>query len=272
MPLSGAGSTKGVVRWQNAVLSSDNLAALDHALGCLLLALGVALAPWWWTASYGEPSPGGTRMKLLLEYWSGLRDAFISELTLTRRAGRACVNSLKPKHVALVPALLYWAALASLLTVVWQAARPHVFSHNLALKGSATAISNCGLTPPYAPERVEPSRLIDGKKNRAYDACTRRVENAWVLVDLKRAAMVDSMVVSGRDDCCWLSDTLPLVLEASMDRNSYEVIARRETPFTRDEPWRVELAEPVHARYVRVRIDREGPGEIVLSEIEIYGR
>jgi len=167
--------------------------------------------------------------------------------------------------------VLRWVLLAlgiGATAFVWLGSR---LTGNLAARASVTMSSNCGAVPVYSRGAVEPARLVDGKKDRNYDACTTAEREPWVLLDLGRRAIVDRVVVSGRAECCWGWGTLPLLLEISEDGREYELLRRRLVPFTRDEPWRAKVGNKT-ARYVRLRVE---PGadvsEIVLSEVEVYG-
>jgi hypothetical protein len=172
-----------------------------------------------------------------------------------------------PLRVAIVRWLLLALGLAAIVLAWLGSWRPG----NLARRASVTMSSNCGTVPVYSLGPVEPARLVDGKKDRNYDACTTGEREPWVLIDLGKRATIDRIVVSGRADCCWGWGTLPLLLELSEDGREYETVRRRMVPFTRDEPWRVSIPHKT-ARYVRLRVE---PGadvaEIVLSEVEIYG-
>jgi hypothetical protein len=171
-----------------------------------------------------------------------------------------------PLRVVVVRWLLLVLGLAA-LALVWRGPR----ADNLARHAQITMSSNCGAVPIYSRGPVEPARLVDGKTDRNYDACTTAEREPWLLFDLGKRAALDRVVISGRADCCWGTGTLPLLLELSEDGHDYELVRRRRVPFTRDSPWRTNLGHKT-ARYLRLRVE---PGselsEIVLSEVEIYG-
>jgi hypothetical protein len=142
---------------------------------------------------------------------------------------------------------------------------------NLARNGSVTMSSNCDILPDYSPFPAEASRLVDGKTDRGYDACTAKGRAPWIRVDLGLRAVVNRIVLVGRADCCWAADTLPLVVEVSEDGKEFTEIQRRTLPFTRDDPWTILLEQRI-ARIVRLRVDSpSNRSQIVLTEIEVYG-
>jgi hypothetical protein len=143
-------------------------------------------------------------------------------------------------------------------------------ARNLARGKPIRMSSNCEAPPTYSPISVEPSRLVDGSKSRWYDACTQKERGPWVWIDLQAAAKLDSVVVTGRRDCCWGYADLPLVLELSEDDATFTEVARRELPISDRDPWRVKLAG-ARGRYVRLRVDAPGAASIVLQEIEVFG-
>jgi F5/8 type C domain-containing protein len=154
------------------------------------------------------------------------------------------------------------------LIAVWSPARAR---GNLARRASVTMSSTCDAKPGRSTFPVEPARLVDGKTSRDYDACTTWELHPWVQLDLGVRAAIDKVVVLGRADCCWGVDALPLVLEVSEDGQDFRQVRRRNLPFTRDEPWRVPL-DGSTARMIRLRADSEQESDIVLTEIEVYGR
>ena len=142
---------------------------------------------------------------------------------------------------------------------------------NVALGASVRMSSLCDVKPPHSPYPLSPKRLTDGKRKDQYDACTAGSTRPWVTVKLKQPAIVREVVIYGRHDCCWAGNTLPLVAELSLKGSPLKTVGRREFPFTRDEPWRIALAEPVVADTLRLRVDSKATAEIVLSEIELLG-
>ena len=143
---------------------------------------------------------------------------------------------------------------------------------NLALGASVEMSSNCWTAPLHALTPVGPSLLVDGLRERDYDACTGAEHSPWAKLDFGGRVALERIVVSGRADCCWATDTLPLLLEVSDDNQNFREIRRRTLPFTRDDPWIVTGANAA-GRYLRVRVASERPhSEIVLSEVEVYGQ
>lgn len=156
----------------------------------------------------------------------------------------------------------------AILAVAARAAthEPSASTGNIAHLAKVTMSSNCGLQPKGQPGRVEPLRLVDAKRVRHYDACTKSEERPWVSFDFENSRRIAGIGVHGRGDCCWERMGFPLLAEVSSDGVHFDVVARRDVPFTRGEPWRVSFG----ARVVRVvRLRSEVRGEIVLSEVEI---
>lgn len=144
-------------------------------------------------------------------------------------------------------------------------------SLNLALHKPVRMSSDCEMRPWHSYLPVEAARLVDGKKWRPYDACTLREREPWVWIDLQSATRLETVVVTGRSDCCWGYADLPLVLEVSEDDESFTEVARRVVPLSDRDPWRVELDEGARGRFLRLRVDGNRRAQIVLAEIEVYG-
>lgn len=180
---------------------------------------------------------------------------------------RAWASEQAPLRVVVVRWLLLGLGLAALV-LLWRGPS----KSNLALRAEVTMSSSCDILPAFSQGPVEPARLVDGKTERNYDACTTVEPEPWLSFDLGRRATLDRVVISGRADCCWGWGTLPLLLEVSEDGRDYELVRRRKVPFTRDSPWRTSLGHKT-ARYVRLRVEpgASDASEIVLSEVEIYG-
>jgi F5/8 type C domain-containing protein len=172
-----------------------------------------------------------------------------------------------PLRVVLVRWILLASGILATLTL-WHDPSAH---GNLARNASVTLSTICDELPEYSPFPAEPSRLVDGKKDRAYDTCTAPGPGSWLEVDLGARAVLDRVIVVGRADCCWSQHTLPVVLEVSDDGRAYREVERRSLPFTRDEPWIIALRQQT-ARQLRLRVDSTDPrSQIVLLELEAFG-
>ena len=73
----------------------------------------------------------------------------------------------------------------------------------------------------------------------------------WLEIDLGRVKSVRRLYVKNRADCCQ-ERAVPLVAEVSNDRENWQVVARRDSPFLLWEP----SFQAVAARYVRLRVLR----------------
>jgi hypothetical protein len=157
-----------------------------------------------------------------------------------------------------------------------------VGSTNVARGRTVSASSICPHTREAPPGMDALSRLTDGTRVEgwvgpghewgqvAFAMCTELELHPWVTVDLGRERTIREVVVYGRSDCCW-EETVPLDVQLSVDNQAFVTVATRTDPFTADFPWKVEV-EGRRARYVRLYQMRDTPANIVLSEVEVYGR
>jgi hypothetical protein len=123
-------------------------------------------------------------------------------------------------------------------------------------------------TSSLAPGSPAPARLVDGEAVGAYGVRTESEPSAWIMIDLQGSYALERVVVHDRADGS-VDETVPLVAELSIDAQTFDVIGRREAPFSQDEPW-VLAVRGLRGRYVRVR--RERPGALVLTEVAVFGR
>ena len=158
-----------------------------------------------------------------------------------------------------------------------------VFSdRNIARGKTVTASSIGGFTPEALPRKGRLSRMVDGNvlerwrvgmmtDHGVYAGGTDRQIHPWITVDLGRTRTVNNVVVYNRADCCWGAADIPLSLQLSNDNQTFDTVATRETEFSDDFPWRQSVGGR-KARYVRLWSPANTPKEIILSEIEVYGR
>jgi F5/8 type C domain len=118
---------------------------------------------------------------------------------------------------------------------------------------------------------LTPAGVVDGRLTATYDVCTKLEPDPWVEVDLQAPYDISKVIVFNRGECCWGERELPMVVEGSLNRRDFAEIGRRAAPFTQRAPWVLPLAH-ARARYVRVRVPSHEPRELVLSEVEVYGR
>jgi hypothetical protein len=112
----------------------------------------------------------------------------------------------------------------------------------------------------------KPEALVDGDIGTSYAVATAKQENAWLAVDLGAPYAVTSVVVRNRVDG-WFDDSLPLLLETSIDGEHWNAVGRRDTTFSASAPWTVRLdRSPV--RFVRVHSLTLTC--LALTEIEVY--
>lgn len=94
---------------------------------------------------------------------------------------------------------------------------------------------------------------------------TDEQDDPWVVVDLGQDARIGAFEIHNRVDCC-AERAVPLVLELSRDRARWDVVARRDTPFS---IWSGSVT-PQTARWVRVRAPRRVM--LHLSGIRVFAR
>jgi hypothetical protein len=95
--------------------------------------------------------------------------------------------------------------------------------------------------------------------------------NPWAIVDLGQVHVLKRAKVYNRDDCCWGQYELPQVFEVSLDGVSYVEVARQLVAYTAAKPWEVSIGDK-QARFVRLRVEAPIPRELVLTELEVFGR
>jgi hypothetical protein len=115
------------------------------------------------------------------------------------------------------------------------------------------------------------SAAVDGSKSSSYEVCTNFESRPWLTVDLQGEHKLTKAVIYYRGDCCQGSFDLPAVLELSEDGTNFTEVGRRTTAYSAQDPWTVSLGGK-KAKVVRLRVDTNEPKELVLNEVEIYGR
>lgn len=126
---------------------------------------------------------------------------------------------------------------------------------NLAL-GQATSSSSA-----YGNQKTTHG-AVDGKKT-AHGFHTAEETKPWLLIDLGSTKTIGTVVVYNRSDCCE-DRAVPLVVEASVDGEEFEVVARREKKFSR---WEASFPKR-EARFVRLMAEKKT--FLHLNEVEIY--
>jgi hypothetical protein len=142
---------------------------------------------------------------------------------------------------------------------------------NLAL-GKPVQLSSrrpsCGTA---SPEGLPGSGLVDGNHSGSYDICTNSEVNPSATIDLGQVHTLTQVKVYNRDDCCWGVYDLPAVVEISVDGAGYTEVGRQSAAYTAAKPWILPI-DGKAARYVRVRVDGPQPRELVLTEVEVFGK
>jgi hypothetical protein len=145
-------------------------------------------------------------------------------------------------------------------------------SKNLALGKPAQMSSRRPSCPPGAGEAgLPPSGAVDGNKAGAYDICTSYEVRPWLTIDLQSVHKLSKAVIYYRGDCCQGAYDLPAVLEVSEDGTTWTEVGRRTTAYSAQDPWTVPI-DGKRAKIVRLRVDSNDSKELVLNEVEVYGR
>lgn len=121
---------------------------------------------------------------------------------------------------------------------------------------------------------VTPTDLAAGKPWRtssslsaAYSAKiffhTNEEMNPWFEIDLGEIKSVSRLYVKNRADARW-ERAVPLIVELSNDRSTWQAVAKRESPFAIWEP----SFAPSKARYVRLRVPRVT--FLHLEQVKVY--
>lgn len=151
------------------------------------------------------------------------------------------------------------AAIVLLLLLVGSHfARARLAERNLAL-GKPVAPSSIRLNPP------SPAELVDGRTQGTIGIHTNDEPAPQIVIDLEAEHTIHTIKVYNRGDG-WFDDSLPLVVDTSVDGVTYDLVARRTNHF---DVWSMD-AGGREARFVRVR--RPDPGYIALNEVEVFGR
>jgi hypothetical protein len=112
----------------------------------------------------------------------------------------------------------------------------------------------------------KPELLVDGDIGTSFAVATTRTENPWLSVDLGSPHPIGTIDVYNRVDG-YVDDSLPIVIETSLDDAHWTEVGRRDTTFGAYPPWTVHPGR-MPARFVRARsLVRT---TFALSEIAVY--
>jgi hypothetical protein len=217
--------------------------------------------------------PGAARHARALDHLkcsAGLSPASAAYEPLARAFAwlEARVDTRSARELWIARGLRPAAVIVALVLLGWQT----FGARNLAPRSTLTASSDCGTAPPPALGKGPLSRLVDGRRHEAsYAMCTRLEQEPWVTLDLGRARRIDEIALYSRSDCCWGRHDLPISVQLSLDNQEFATVATRSTPFSAVFPWRLDI-DHTRARYVRLFSSSQKPVEIVLNELEVYGR
>jgi hypothetical protein len=168
--------------------------------------------------------------------------------------------------------LCRWGALAGLALGILGGGIRCATPQNIALGKPVQASSRRPNCPSGSGDSgLPPSGLVDGSKGKSFDICTNYEVRPWVKIELEAVHRISKVMVYNRGDGGWGLNDLPVVLELSVDGVNFAEIGRRTTPYTASDPWTVS-ASGQRAAVVRLRVDSDGPRELVLNEIEVFAR
>ncbi len=173
-----------------------------------------------------------------------------------------------PRAFRLARVLRASCIFAALLCCSWVVITPR----NLARDKSVSSSSLCSDMPaaPIGAPRL--SRVVDGiqfEVRRA--ACTEKELAPWFTVDLGSPHSIKSIVIYPRTDGFWYVDEPPFVVQLSQDNEHFRTEETRTVPFAPDAPWRVVVQDKI-ARYVRFAGGADKQQQLIVNEIEVYGR
>ncbi len=121
---------------------------------------------------------------------------------------------------------------------------------------------------PSSSRHGDGHELVDGEIATVPGVFTNVEESPNVTIDLVDTYAVDQIRVHNRIDQAF-DDSLPLVVEVSVDGATFKQLGRREEHFAADPPWILKTNhEP--ARFVRIKVMKRG--YLALSEVEVYGK
>jgi hypothetical protein len=143
----------------------------------------------------------------------------------------------------------------------------------LAIVAQLTRATNFALhrpaqsTPTAYGTTVEGA--VDGELDGRFGFHTQEDDSPQLTIDLQKPRAVATIKVFGRGDCCF-DQSVPLVLEISIDGTSFRPLSERTTEFSQSDPWIVKVGHGVTARFVRLRVKHHGV--LVLGEVAVYGK
>jgi hypothetical protein len=109
---------------------------------------------------------------------------------------------------------------------------------------------------------------VDGVKNGRFGYHSVEAEQPFLTIDLQKAYALSKITVFGRGECCF-DQSIPVVVEASLDGMAFHKVEERTTAFSESEPW-VMTPGGTLARFIRIRVEHRGV--LVLSEVEVNGK
>jgi hypothetical protein len=115
---------------------------------------------------------------------------------------------------------------------------------------------------------MKPEGAVDGKRYGTYGFHSELGKSPSLTIDLGAPHEISHIDVYGRHDCCF-EQSVPMVVESSLDNQTFTPIAQRDAPMDHALPWSIPVRY-VKGRYIRLRTARES--YLVLTEVEVQGR
>jgi hypothetical protein len=165
-----------------------------------------------------------------------------------------------------------WVRLATLVGLCAAGIALSTSPRNVAYHRPVIASSYCSSMPLPRTIEEKVSGVVDGvAMERRFGLCTDAEVHPWVTIDLERTYAISQVVVYDRSDCCWNASNVPLSVQLSTDNQHFGTVGTMKESFPPSLPWKLTvMGHP--ARYVRLIVASNQPKDIVISEVEVYGR
>jgi hypothetical protein len=143
---------------------------------------------------------------------------------------------------------------------------------NLARGKYVTSSSQCGDIPAPPLGSPQLARAVDGvRSEKRFAVCTNREQEPWITIDLGALYSIQKVVVYPRSDGFWGIDDVPIRIRLSRDDEHFSDVGKRKVPMASDFPWHLKVGGK-KARYVQLTAATQQPQQLIINEIEVYGR
>ena len=170
------------------------------------------------------------------------------------------VDPRTPRQLRVARVIRIIVSAIAIVVLLWWSLSILLSTPNVALRKPVRASSLRGMT--------DGSGFTNGNVESTYGVHTETEASPWISVDLGSVMSLSKVKVYGRGDG-WANESVPLVLEISVDGETFTEVDRRADPVGQFLPW-TSKRDGEKARWVRVRLPRQG--YIALSEIEVFAK